>query len=506
MKNFVSTTLMLFVLSMTLLVGCNDDSRDTDPAALSDTKINLIFVVSPDLEFQTAGDVQPDTANLTTQGLNRSLQMATYLKKNVLGSKNVTSIYALSPMTHLQTEKSYPDMAAIGYIQPFALINQTTLLVSPPPEPEYTANSFPIKVSYVKGSVPNDVSVPSSFCPNCAGIDFNNHENNDTLVTNIINANENSLGFHVFSAPWETVSAMMTYINEQYGYNLKLPAKYNGSNYVYAISIPTNGDGDASLTVYNSHLKPSTTYPALPEEVKRSECTHTFQPYFKSTRKNGENNSSVPSNANTNETVYIVRHAEAHPNKNFKFEDGNFVAAGQWRALALRHVFMDKVSPDMVYSIDPAQWFHTYGEFNFSYVRPSLTILPFAIGNNLPYYLVSGFQLNEDIKNPDPTDVNVAKNTSNFFFTDGHFSNKTILLAWESGHIRPLINQLLASYGGDANLPTLDLVGPPTGGWPSADYDTIWRVTLDGSGNLSVDNELCEGIDSASLPSIAPQF
>jgi hypothetical protein len=506
MKDYLSTTLVLAVLSMTLLVGCNDYSRDSDPAALSDTKINLIFVVSPDLEYQTAGDIQSDTANLTPQGLNRSLQMATYLKENVLGSKNATSIYALSPMTHLQTGNSYPDMAAIGYIQPFALMNQTTLRVSLPPEPEYTANSFPIKVSYTKGSVPNGVSEPASFCPNCAGIDFNNHGNNTALVASIIDGNEKSLGFHVLSAPWETVSAMMTSINDQYGYNLKVPTKYNGANYIYALSVPVNGDGAASLTVYNSHLKPSTTYPALSDKVKKAECTHTFQPYFKSTRTAGVDNVLVPSNASVNETVYIVRHAEAHPNPNFKFEDGNFVAAGQWRSLALHHVFKDKISPDMVYSIDPAQWFNTYGENNFSYVRPSLTVLPFAIGNNLPYYLVSGFQLNEDMANPDPTDVNVATNTSNFFFTDGHFSNKTILLAWESGHIRPILNQLLNSYGVGPNLQTLDTVGPPTGGWPSEDYDTIWRVTLDGSGNLSVDNELCEGIDSVSLPPTAPEF
>jgi hypothetical protein len=31
-------------------------------------------------------------------------------------------------------------------------------------------------------------------------------------------------------------------------------------------------------------------------------------------------------------------------------------------------------------------------------------------------------------------------------------------------------------------------------------------VTLDAQGNLTVDNALCEGIDSAKLPVTAPQF
>ena len=99
----------------------------------------------------------------------------------------------------------------------------------------------------------------------------------------------------------------------------------------------------------------------------------------------------------------------------------------------------------------------------------------------------------------------VARDTSNYFFTGGKFSNQTVLLAWESGHIRPFINALLASYGG-ANLPSLPTTGSPLGGWPSDDYDTVWTISLDAQGNLTVDNALCEGIASTKLPQTAPQF
>jgi hypothetical protein len=54
-------------------------------------------------------------------------------------------------------------------------------------------------------------------------------------------------------------------------------------------------------------------------------------------------------------------------------------------------------------------------------VRPSLTAEPYAIANNLPYRLVSDFQLN-DVST-------VTQNTINFFFNDPHFSNHKILLA-----------------------------------------------------------------------------
>ena len=97
------------------------------------------------------GDINPSTANLSNQGLQRSLLMATYLKQQLLGGINVTEIHTLAPTTHLQTANNYPDMAAIGFIQQFALLNRTTVGGT-------TANSFPIGVSYGAGSVPSGVS------------------------------------------------------------------------------------------------------------------------------------------------------------------------------------------------------------------------------------------------------------------------------------------------------------------------------------------------------------
>ncbi len=206
----------------------------------------------------------------------------------------------------------------------------------------------------------------------------------------------------------------------------------------------------------------------------------------------------------TNQRFYIVRHADAHPDPSFNFEDGNYVGAGQWRALSLSNALQGKISLNMVYSIDPAQWFTVYPPANVSYVRPSLTVLPYAIANNLPYSLASRFSLGTD-----PLDQGVAQTTSEYFFTGGAFSSKTVLLGWESGHIRPFLNALLTSYGGNnpPQLPTA-AVPPniPAGGWPHPDYDTIWTVTLDAKGNLTVDNELCEGIDSTKLPPTAPLF
>lgn len=500
---------LFLVLALTLLAiagcggGSGSGSSPNSTSPLSDVNVNLIFVASPDLSYQAPGDVDPSTANLTKQGLQRSLLMATYLKQQVLGGKNVTGIYALAPMTHLQTTPVYsdiPDMTAIGFIQQFALLNQITLPVSA--TSTYTGNSYPINAAYASGPARTGVAVQvNGYCPNCTGLDFNNTNNNDTLVSGIINAK--SPGYHVFSAPWETISALLTRINTHYGYNLKLPTTYMSPNYVYAISIPSSGG--ASLVTYNSNLTPPSTYPVLPTPVQSAACTHSQQSYFKAVRTGGVDGVTVPANSNTNQRVYIVRHADAHPDPGFEFEDGNFVGAGQWRSLALANALRGKISPDMVYSIDPAQWYPTSsaGTFNVSYVRHSLTVLPYAIANNLPFYLAAKVS----IVDASTTDSTVAQATSNFFFTNTsvNLSNQTILLAWESGHIRPFLNALLTSYGGNTP-PQLPIVGPPAGGWPHEDYDTIWTVTLDAKGNLTVDNDLCEGIDSTTLPVTAPLF
>jgi len=487
------TIICSLVLIVALLAGCTVKpvASPNTTAALSANNINLIFVVSPDLAYQAPGDVNADTANLSNQGLQRSLLMATYLKQQVLGTKNVNRIYALEPMTHLQTAKNLPDMAAIGYIQQFAMLNQIPLTaLGGYGSPLTTANSYPINASYVPGKpVPAGVAAPDPLtpCTTCQGLDFNDTGKiNEGFVGVILKVNYP--GFYVFSAPWETINALMANLNQQMGYKLDLPAAYIGPNMIYAISIAPSGS--ASLVTYNSNLDPPATYPVLPAPVANTACN--AQKPFSLTASNGVDSAKIPGGANTNETVYMIRHAEAHPVSGW--DDGNFVAAGQWRALALANALHGKINPTEVWSIDPAQVapndYYIAGNINFSYVRTSLTVEPYAIANNLPFYLVSDFELMA----PDS-----PKLTSDRFFSGGAFSNKTILLAWEHDHFPPILSALLASYFPAGKPPT-------SPDWPDSDYDTIWAVTLDAQGNLTVNNTLCEGIDSAKLSVTAPQF
>ncbi|MGO9015441.1 MAG: hypothetical protein ACLQF0_10715 [Dissulfurispiraceae bacterium] len=484
---FIVRSLFL-ILALALLAGCGGSSGSSSyvPSPLSAGNINLIFVVSDDLAYNASGDINPSTANLTNQGLQRSLLMATYLQQQVLGAQNVTGIYVLEPMTHLQTANNYPDMVAIWSIQQFALLNQVSLSIGT--GTPYTGNSYPLNASYASGYVPKGVATPLFSCPGCQGLDFNDTGgNNEALIADIVKANVP--GFYVFSAPWETTIAMLANINKLYGYNLNIPASYISPNYVYAISISTYGG--AGLVTYNSNLNPPSTYPVLPSPVAGASCT--AQAPFSITVTGGSNGAVIPKGINTNETVYLIRHAEAHPWTGW--DDGNYVGAGQWRALYLPNALKGKISPTQVFSIDPAQVYPDSlviaGNPNSSYVRPSLTVEPYAIANNLPYYLVSGLEIFNITNSP--------QLTSNFFFFGSAFSNQVVLLAWEHGHFPPTVDALVSSYfpsGGGQTAPA----------WPDSDYDTIWTVTLDAKGNLTVNNALCEGIDSTQLPVTAPQF
>ncbi len=478
---------MFPVLALTVLAGSGSfTTADAGtPAPLSERNINLIFVVSEDLLFQASGDVNPTTANLTNRGLQRSLLMARFLQRRVLGRKNVTAVYALEPMTHLQTANSYPDMAGYGTIQQFTLLNSVTLANQ---GVTYTANSYPLNVSY-GSAVPTGVATPAVTCPNCQGLDFADQGgDNEILADGIVKANVP--GFYVFSAPWETISTLLAGINTLEGYKLNLPVSYKSPNYVYAISIPRSGK--ARLVTFNSNLKPSPTYPKLPKPAPTGvECD--AQAHFSIAVTIGSGGAMKPDGINTNETLYMIRHAEAHPVATF--EDGNYVCAGQWRALDLPNALRGIITPNMVYSIDPAQAIpggqSSSGSSTWSYVRPSLTVEPYAIANGLPYGLAASFDL---------IDPNSPQLASNFFFTGGQFSNQTVLMAWEHDHIPPTVNALLSSYFPDGGGPV------PAPGWPDDDYDTIWTVTLDANGNLAVNNSMCEGIQSVTLPATCPQF
>jgi hypothetical protein len=244
-----------------------------------------------------------------------------------------------------------------------------------------TANSFPVFASYAAESVPVEVAKPTYPCDACIGLEFLDQQgDNEVLFSGIVTAS--APGFYVFSAPWETVRALMADVNQLEGSNLMLPTRYAGPNVLYAISVTPSGN--ASLLNYNSNFIPPSTYPVSPTPgIVTSQCT---APPFQIQVTGG---AGAPANSNTNETVYMIRHAEAHPNATW--DDGNYVGPGQWRALQLPYALLDKIHPTEAYSIDPANGIQGgQGSIPSSYIRPSMTAEPYPIFNNLPFNLAAG--------------------------------------------------------------------------------------------------------------------
>ena len=297
--------LLFLALGLTLLAACGSSQAPAPPAPLSTNNLNLIFVVSPDLAYQAPGDINPRTANLTNQGLQRSLLMATFLNQQVLGGKNVTGIYALEPMTHLQAANNYPDMVGLETIQQFAMLNQITLSSDQEGGTPLANHSYPINDSYAEVPLPIGVVPPQQYCANCQGLDFRDQDgDNEALLTTIVK--NNPPGFYVFSAPWETVSALLANINKLEHYNLALPASYISPNFIYAISIAPSGS--ASLVTYDSHITPPATYPVLSPPLASAACT--AQTPFSITVTGGQNGAVLPAGINTNETLYIIPYGQ----------------------------------------------------------------------------------------------------------------------------------------------------------------------------------------------------
>lgn len=64
--------------------------------------------------------------------------------------------------------------------------------------------------------------------------------------------------------------------------------------------------------------------------------------------------------------------------------------------------------------------------------------------------------------------------------------------------MQSLVNLYFANASDAPVVPGMDT-------WPGDDYDTIWTTfSLDGSGNLTISNLTCEGINSATLPTTPP--
>lgn len=414
------------------------------PAALDPDAINLIFV--------RAAETDPATGGLSPRGLQRALRLGPWLVH--LTGAAADGIFALAPTTRgVGPAGKLPDLAPLETIEPFALL--------------YAA---PIAAA----------TAAAAACaqPSCQGIDYRDQDGaNEALVARILRARRP--GNFVFAAPPETLDAIVRRMDAAAGWKLK-PAPFAAAAYGAVAALSLKPGAAASFHVYRTAITPPAAYPNL--HLRGGGAC--LEPAI--TISSAAAGQRPPASVNRHETVYFIRHAEAHPTP--LFENGNLVCQGEWRAIGAAPALLKKIGgrPDFLYASDPAQPVRgRAGGPRFSYIRPALTLTPFAAANRLPLELTTAF---------DWWDGRAAER---FFFFGGaasRFSGKTVLVAWEHATIGAIVRALLRDYGlGAAALPR----------WNRNDYDTIWKVRLDDRGNLTFTTD-CEGIASGALPSACP--
>ncbi|MBY0243996.1 MAG: hypothetical protein K2Q03_00930 [Sphingobacteriaceae bacterium] len=427
MRNKPITLITLIGLVIT---ACNNGGNtSTSPQAsipqLNQNAINFIFVQS----FESNSKFN----NLSVQGFNHSLLFGQLL--NQITAAKITGIYALDPGSDVVN--GYPNMAAIQSIENYAVLNGRG----------------------ITDTLPNNADAIGSLI-------YNILSNSSTGATN---------GNYILALPAATINATLNGLSS-------VPNLYfnyqplTDSNQYAILSIANMAN--VTMNTYNDGITPSNNYPQL-KLTTGAQCLESSV-IIHST-------GTPPANINTNETVYFVRHVEAHPGNNF--DNGNYVCQGQWRAIGANSILLGIMGsmPDYIYSSSPADIYWT-PTFPYTYVRPSLTINPFTIQYNQPLNLVESSQFI----------WNNYESMAQYFFTGNTFSNKTMLIAWEHDTIDNMVKYLFTNIYNQAlpaNLPT----------WSSTDYDTVWKLQTDSRGNLTFSNT-CEGIADQTLPLSCPLF
>lgn len=397
---------------------------------------NFVFV--PTFEKPT-----PDSTRLSIEGLNHALLFGQQLTGATAGiTTQIRQVYAWSPPIG---KKAVPvnDIAILQSIEPFSLLNN-------------------FSVNY------SQVSAGDAATYNSAA----------SLVSNLL-ANQPQ-GIYVIAMPADSINALIPML-PHVDAGMAQPQISNPHQYLVA----SFANGAVKLAQYQDGLVPKTLYPQLDlTDVRSHSCPQQLKTF------------SIPKPANSkfqlnsNQTVSFIRHVEAHPTA--AFENGNYVCAGQWRALGANKILRDKIGfmPDHILTTNPNDIIACSG--TCSYIRPTLTIEPFATEFDRTVEIAQ-FPWN------DAESLAAALFTQNSPFSSTQYQGAKTLVAWEHVHINAAIRYLIGTiYQNPAALKDLP-------SWDYTDYDSIWTVQIDAAGNLQFSNS-CEGIDTALLPSTCPAF
>jgi len=366
--------------------------------------------------------------NLTVTGLNHALRFGQQLNNLLAGKQNQVR------QVYALSE-DHQDMTPVESIEPYALLN-----------------NLGVKTQTLNHGDAASYNSPAYFILQ--------------IVAN------HPAGTYIMALPNDMLQPMVKALG---GSSCKLPGV--GQYWVASgQSLPFSG------AVFDDQIPTQHSYPSIPLP-NRSACTQNHVEF------------TLPAPAGLQpylaRKVYLVRHVEAHPSGNF--ENGNYVCQGQWRALGANHILLEimhNTLPDAVLTSNPGNIID--GGAAYSYIRPALTVAPFAIQSRLPLTLAP-FQWE------DAEDLAQALFNSQSPYLAQLKGDSSILVGWEHDHIQKAVHYLLETmYQNPAAAKALP-------NWGFDDYDTVWELSTDQTGALKFQNT-CEGIATVQLPSTCPAF
>ncbi|HQT26276.1 MAG TPA: hypothetical protein PLK99_06725 [Burkholderiales bacterium] len=379
--------------------------------------------------FVQSLEADPATNSLSVRGFNHALRLGQLLKTVTSGKTgDIRRIYSLDP------ESSPRDMASTQSIEPYALLE--------------------------------DLGMSHRIVKE-GGIDT--YDSPAYIVDDILK--NQPRGDYFIAMPGPMIETTI----EAFGGHGALA---RGQYLVMSVE-----RGGTAFAVYEDGIEPDDRYPDL-HLRSASQCPE--KPVSFTVRRPASSKFEF----DRNQTVYFIRHAEAHPNSGF--ENGNFVCQGEWRAIGANEILFRRTGGKVenLFSSSPADLMGC--DSNCSYVRPSLTLSPYAIQHRKKLMLAP-FQWNDA-----PT-LAASLFTRNTVYSEKAFDHAVTLVAWEHRNIESAVRYLIHTLYRDPEAAK----GIPE--WAFDDYDTIWKLETDGRGNITFSNS-CEGLESDSLPSTCPAF
>ncbi|MFC6644799.1 hypothetical protein ACFQBQ_04165 [Granulicella cerasi] len=185
---------------------------------------------------------------------------------------------------------------------------------------------------------------------------------------------------------------------------------------------------------------------------------------------------------NTDETIVMIRHGE----KPVSNPAGQLNCQGLNRALALPAVLAKYGKPTEIFAPDPADQ-TTEGNFlpfatKYSYIRPLITIEPYAIALGMPVNAQIGAthigKLQAELLKPE-------------------HSHALIVVSWEHLAARKFAEEVLSAFGQSPG-------GAPH--WHNSDYDTIYifHITSGADGKRKLDFRIEDEKLATVLPTTCP--